>query len=308
MRVLKYLGILLFIGVGYSFIQFEQQEQQKEQVREEEIEQYEKQEVVDPSILGMITLVKTGKKSLIKQGEIEEILSQNQVVSLTQTLDTKEDLYLAGHSIPQVFGDLHDYQIGDRLLLSFQNQQQEYLNTLDRNALRLKKLIDDLFEVAKVNSGDINLHLVPVDIVALIQQAKFELDDQFKAKQLTFKTNYPNEKITLLLDSSKTYRIFQNLLINISKYALENTRVYLDVIERDNQVIITFKNISADEIKISEAKLVERFVQGDTSRNTSGSGLGLSIAKSFTEIQHGTFTINVDGDLFKATVIFNLDK
>lgn len=189
-----------------------------------------------------------------------------------------------------------------------QNQQQEYLNTLDRNALRLKKLIDDLFEVAKVNSGDINLHLVPVDIVALIQQAKFELDDQFKAKQLTFKTNYPNEKITLLLDSSKTYRIFQNLLINISKYALENTRVYLDVIKRDNQVIITFKNISADEIKISEAKLVERFVQGDTSRNTSGSGLGLSITKSFTEIQHGTFTINVDGDLFKATVIFNLDK
>lgn len=187
-----------------------------------------------------------------------------------------------------------------------EKQQKEYINTLDRNALRLKNLIDDLFEVAKVNSGDVKLNLVPVDIIALIQQAKFELEDQFNAKNLIFKTNYPDEKIILNLDSSKTYRIFQNLLTNISKYALENTRVYIDIIKEDNQVIISFKNISADEIKVSEAKLVERFVQGDTSRNTSGSGLGLSIAKSFTELQHGTFNINVDGDLFKTTVIFNL--
>ena len=150
------------------------------------------------------------------------------------------------------------------------------------------------------------LNIVPVDIIALIQQAKFELEDQFNAKNLIFKTNYPDEKIILNLDSSKTYRIFQNLLTNISKYALENTRVYIDIIKEDNQVSISFKNISADEIKVSEAKLVERFVQGDTSRNTSGSGLGLSIAKSFTELQHGTFNINVDGDLFKTTVIFNL--
>lgn len=185
-------------------------------------------------------------------------------------------------------------------------QQREYINTLDRNALRLKNLIDDLFEVAKVNSGDVKLNIVPVDIIALIQQAKFELEDQFNAKNLIFKTNYPDEKIILNLDSSKTYRIFQNLLTNISKYALENTRVYIDIIKEDNQVNISFKNISADEIKVSEAKLVERFVQGDTSRNTSGSGLGLSIAKSFTELQHGTFNINVDGDLFKTTVIFNL--
>ena len=185
-------------------------------------------------------------------------------------------------------------------------QQREYINTLDRNALRLKNLIDDLFEVAKVNSGDVKLNIVPVDIIALIQQAKFELEDQFNAKNLIFKTNKKKKKIILNLDSSKTYRIFQNLLTNISKYALENTRVYIDIIKEDNQVSISFKNISADEIKVSEAKLVERFVQGDTSRNTSGSGLGLSIAKSFTELQHGTFNINVDGDLFKTTVIFNL--
>ncbi len=112
------------------------------------------------------------------------------------------------------------------------------------------------------------------------------------------------KKIILSLDSLKTYRIFENLLMNIGKYALENTRVYIDIDNSDDEVTITFKNISADEIKVSEDELVERFVQGDTSRNTSGSGLGLAIAKSFTELQKGNFKISVDGDLFKASVTF----
>ena len=119
-----------------------------------------------------------------------------------------------------------------------------------------------------------------------------------------FYNNNPNEKIILSLDSLKTYRIFENLLMNIGKYALENTRVYIDIDNSDDEVTITFKNISADEIKVSEDELVERFVQGDTSRNTSGSGLGLAIAKSFTELQKGNFKISVDGDLFKASVTF----
>ncbi|WP_286149361.1 sensor histidine kinase [Thomasclavelia cocleata] len=180
------------------------------------------------------------------------------------------------------------------------NKRNEYIETLDRNSLRLKNLIHDLFEVSKANSGNIKLNFVNVDLVALIQQTKFELADKFNEKNLTFKTNFPEEKIILSLDSSKTYRIFENLLINISKYALENTRVYIDI----DEVKIIFKNISADEIKISEDELVERFIQGDTSRNTSGSGLGLAIAKSFTELQNGIFKVNVDGDLFKAIVIF----
>ena len=183
-------------------------------------------------------------------------------------------------------------------------KRKEYLNTLDRNSLRLKNLIDDLFEVSKVNSGDVKLNLVDVDIIALIQQAKFELIDKFNEKSLIFKTAFPNEKIILSLDSLKTYRIFENLLMNIGKYALENTRVYIDIDNSDDEVTITFKNISADEIKVSEDELVERFVQGDTSRNTSGSGLGLAIAKSFTELQKGNFKISVDGDLFKASVTF----
>ena len=183
-------------------------------------------------------------------------------------------------------------------------KRKEYLDTLDRNSLRLKNLIDDLFEVSKVNSGDVKLNLVDVDIIALIRHAKFELIDKFNEKSLIFKTAFPNEKIILSLDSLKTYRIFENLLMNIGKYALENTRVYIDIDNSDDEVTITFKNISADEIKVSEDELVERFVQGDTSRNTSGSGLGLAIAKSFTELQKGNFKISVDGDLFKASVTF----
>lgn len=184
------------------------------------------------------------------------------------------------------------------------NKRNEYINTLNRNAFRLKNLIDDLFEISKANSGNIKLNIVDVDIVALIQQTKFELTDNFTGKNLIFKTVYPKEKIILKLDSQKTYRIFENLLINISKYALENTRVYIEVINYTNKVEIIFKNISSDEIKISANELVGRFVQGDKSRNTSGSGLGLAIVKSFTELQNGIFKIEVDGDLFKAIVVF----
>lgn len=183
-------------------------------------------------------------------------------------------------------------------------QRKEYIDTIDRNSLRLKNLIEDLFEVSKVNSGNVKLNLMDVDIVSLIKQAYFENVDKMQEKNLDFKMNFSDDKIVYNLDSSKTYRIFENLLINISKYALNNTRVYVDVQNYDNRVVIIFKNISENEINVDENELTERFVQGDTSRNTGGSGLGLAIAKSFTELQNGNFKIEVDGDLFKAIVTF----
>lgn len=183
-------------------------------------------------------------------------------------------------------------------------KQIDYITTLEHNSARLKKLIDDLFEISKINSGNIKLELIDVDIIALIQQAKFEADAYLNNKNLIFKTNYPDHKIILNLDSLKTYRIFENLFTNISKYALNNSRVYIEVLDNQNFVTIIFKNISADEIKISESQLVERFVQGDSSRNSKGSGLGLAIAKSFTELQNGNFKIKVDGDLFKVIIVF----
>ena len=183
-------------------------------------------------------------------------------------------------------------------------QRETYLDILDRNALRLKNLIEDLFEVSKANSGDIQLHYMNVDIVSLIKQAQLECQDQFDEKQLDVRFSANQEKIICSLDSSKTYRIFENLFINISKYALENTRVYIDVINHQNSVDIIFKNISKDEMRFNENEIVERFVQGDESRNTSGSGLGLAIVKSFTEVQGGQFRIELDGDLFKSYLSF----
>lgn len=186
--------------------------------------------------------------------------------------------------------------------------RKKYIEILERNSLRLKNLIDDLFEVSKVNSGNVHLDLVDVDIVSLIKQAQLESQDKLDEKNLDVRMNCSEEKIICYLDSSKTCRIFENLFINISKYALANTRVYIDLIQIDHQIQITFKNISEAEMTFNENEIVERFVQGDKSRNTSGSGLGLAIVKSFTELQKGQFKVEVDGDLFKSILTFNIKE
>lgn len=186
--------------------------------------------------------------------------------------------------------------------------RKKYIEILERNSLRLKNLVDDLFEVSKVNSGNVHLDLVDVDIVSLIKQAQLESQDKLDEKNLDVRMNCSEEKIICYLDSSKTYRIFENLFINISKYALANTRVYIDLIQIDHQIQITFKNISEAEMTFNENEIVERFVQGDKSRNTSGSGLGLAIVKSFTELQKGQFKVEVDGDLFKSILTFNIKE
>ena len=182
-------------------------------------------------------------------------------------------------------------------------QQDEYIDILDRNTKRLKTLIEDLFEVSKVNSGNIQLNPIDLDIHALLQQVLFEYQEQFEHHHLNLKNDYENKKIICHLDSEKTYRVLENLCQNICKYALEHTRVYLQIVETNQQVIVVFKNISVHEISNSD-DLTERFVQGDTSRKSEGSGLGLAICKSFVEVQGGTFEVNVDGDLFKTTIIF----
>lgn len=183
-------------------------------------------------------------------------------------------------------------------------EQQQYLEILERNSLRLKNLIDDLFEVSKANSGDVKLDFVDVDIVSLIKQAQLECQDKLDEKHLDMRFHTFDEKIICYLDSSKTYRIFENLFMNMSKYAMAYTRVYIDITEVDHDIQIVFKNISEAEMAFNENEIVERFVQGDKSRNTSGSGLGLAIVKSFTELQHGEFKVELDGDLFKTIIRF----
>lgn len=186
-----------------------------------------------------------------------------------------------------------------------EEDKNKYIETIDNKVQRLKLLIEDLFEVSKVNSGDIKLELMDVDIIALMKQTQVELADKFEDKGLIIKNNFTDEKIVLNLDGEKTYRVFANLLNNITKYAMANSRVYIDIINDEKCVNITFKNMSAVEMNFNGSDIVERFARGDKSRNTEGSGLGLSIAKSIVELQGGKFYVEVDGDLFKVSIIFN---
>lgn len=187
-----------------------------------------------------------------------------------------------------------------------EEQRREYLDTLERKSLRLKVLIEDLFEVSKANSQTVTLNIMDVDIMNLVKQVTFEMSDKLEASGLDVRMNLTDEKVILPLDSQKTYRIYENLLGNVAKYALPGTRVYINGFRIDDTVIITMKNISAQEITVDTSELTERFVRGDASRNTEGSGLGLAIAKGFMELQGGELSLEVDGDLFKAVTTWHV--
>ncbi|MCM1098853.1 MAG: HAMP domain-containing histidine kinase [Ruminococcus flavefaciens] len=187
-----------------------------------------------------------------------------------------------------------------------EQQRKEYLKILESKSLRLKILIEDLFEVSKANSQNITLNLTEVDIMNLLKQVAFEMGDKLQEAGLDVRMKLTEEKVLLSLDSQKTYRIYENLFGNIAKYAMRGTRVYVNGFRIDDTVVITLKNISAQELTVDSSELTERFVRGDASRNTEGSGLGLAIAKSFTELQGGELTLETDGDLFKATTVWRL--
>lgn len=182
--------------------------------------------------------------------------------------------------------------------------RKKYLDTLDRNSIRLKHLIEDLFDVSKANSGNIELDRMDINICSLMKQIQVELDDKFKARKLHLRNTFSDEKVMCYLDSQKTYRIFENLLSNIAKYAMKGSRVYIDISDYGNCVEVSLRNISAVEMKFDAEDILERFSRGDSSRNSEGSGLGLAIAKSFTELHEGHLKVTLDGDLFKVTLRF----
>lgn len=183
-------------------------------------------------------------------------------------------------------------------------QRREYVDTLERKSMRLKVLIEDLFEVSKATSRNITLNLMDVDVANLIKQVQLEMEEQLTEAGLSVRLHIPEEKAVVKLDSQKTYRIYENLIGNICKYALHDTRVYIDVTQDEDTVSVVMKNISATELLINPMELTERFVRGDSSRNTEGSGLGLAIAKSFVELQNGKMNLELDGDLFKVTTVW----
>ncbi|MDU5262817.1 MAG: HAMP domain-containing sensor histidine kinase, partial [Clostridium celatum] len=162
-----------------------------------------------------------------------------------------------------------------------EEKRKQYIETLDKKAQRLQVLIEDLFEMSKATSGNITLNIENIDVVSLMKQTLLELEDKLEEANLSVRNNMPESKVVLPLDSQRTFRVFENLVINMTKYAMPNTRVFIDIIENEKYVEIIMKNMAAEEITFNVDTIAERFVRGDESRNTEGSGLGLAIAKSF---------------------------
>lgn len=179
---------------------------------------------------------------------------------------------------------------------------EKYLEVLEQKSIRLKTLTDDLFEVSKASSGNIPVKLEKVDISALLTQCMGELNNKIEASELDFQFNYPKEKVFVRADGKLLWRVVENLMTNIFKYSLKNTRVYIDVEVCEKSASVIFKNISHCKLNVNVDELMERFKRGDESRNSEGSGLGLAITKSLVELQGGRFSISIDGDLFKAIV------
>ncbi len=183
---------------------------------------------------------------------------------------------------------------------------KEYIGVLSRQSARLKKLIDDLLEASKASTGNVNVNLTQLELGILLSQALGEYDEKFSNNNLQVVLNKTDDLLLVMADNRHIWRVFDNILNNISKYTQPNTRVYIDAKRNGKMAEISFRNISKDPLNISGDELMERFVRGDSSRNTEGSGLGLSIAKSLTEVQKGKLDIQIDGDLFKVHLAFQL--
>ena len=180
----------------------------------------------------------------------------------------------------------------------------EYAGVLHRQSDRLKRLIDDLVEASKASTGNLEVLMAPCEVGVMLTQTAGEYEQKLQEKDLILVTHQPEQAVKIMADGRRLWRVFDNLMNNVCKYAQSSTRVYLTLEEKNGQAIISFKNISREPLNLSADELLERFVQGDNSRKSEGNGLGLSIAKSLTELQNGTMELSTDGDLFKVVLRF----
>ena len=181
---------------------------------------------------------------------------------------------------------------------------QEYVEVLDRQSNRLKKLIEDLIEASKASTGALSVNMEPVDAAVILDQVVGEFREKLEARGLSVVVNAQQPPVMILADGRHLWRVMDNLMGNIAKYTQTDTRVYIDMKKEGGWVQMTFRNISREQLNISSQELMERFVRGDSSRNTEGHGLGLNIAQSLTKLMGGNLHIEIDGDLFKVKLFF----
>jgi signal transduction histidine kinase len=182
--------------------------------------------------------------------------------------------------------------------------ESAYLEVLSRQTKRMKKLIEDLMELSKASSGNIAVNITRLDAVEAMNQALGEFSDKLELAGLTPVFHQPQEPILMHADGRLVWRVLSNLLSNAVKYAMPGTRIYVDLLQAEDKVVLSLKNISQEALNISAEELMERFVRGDAARKSEGSGLGLNIAKNLMEVQNGHLQLLLDGDLFKVTLIF----
>ena len=179
-----------------------------------------------------------------------------------------------------------------------------YIEVLEQKAQRLKVLTEDVVEASKASTGNITLEMADLDFVEMVHQVIGEFEERFSERNLTMMVHFTDEPSVIYADGQRMWRVLENIFNNVVKYAMEGTRVYAEIVNKQKKIIFTLKNISQQPLNISADELTERFIRGDVSRNTEGSGLGLSIAKSLTELQGGEFNLLLDGDLFKVVITF----
>lgn len=186
------------------------------------------------------------------------------------------------------------------------DKAKEYIEILEAKSHRLKRLTEDLVEASKASSGNVKLNLEKINIGELINQTTGEFEDRFRENGIEVIAKLPEKDAFIEADSRYMYRVIENLFSNIAKYAAKSSRVYIDIVTNSDKVRVSIKNISAEKLNISPEELMQRFVRGDRSRTTEGSGLGLSISRDLTELQKGKFSIQIDGDLFKVDLEFEM--
>lgn len=233
--------------------------------------------------------LKIGFEAAVK----EETKSQNMKTELITNVS---------HDLKTPLTCIKNYVILLKNTQADETTRTEYLNQLEKYTNRLSNLIQDLFDVSKASSGNIDLHPIDLRLQALVDQSLAECIEVLESKDIQVVKNV--EDVVVHLDGDKTYRVFENLLTNIGKYAMLHSRAYIDIHEEEDYVSVIFKNMSEVEMNFSSEEIQERFVRGDKSRHETGSGLGLAIAKSFVVAQGGTFDIEIDGDLFKVIMTF----